>query len=114
LDDQPIIERIPSHARQNMSAMDPLALLDEPYTFTQYRPLLPAQFAAESRSCGLWLTEQELEAWHRVRLLVPFYRLARRQEAALRRRPFGLVRFGDLRRGHRRSQRPTTHAAGLK
>lgn len=27
--------------------------------------------------CGLWLSEQELEAFHRVRLLVPFYRVAR-------------------------------------
>ena len=57
--------------------MDTLRLLDEPFTFTQYRPLVPRQLIDEARKCGLWLGEQELEALHRVRLLVPFYRLAR-------------------------------------
>jgi hypothetical protein len=57
--------------------VDTLRLLDEPFTFTQYRPLLPRQFIDETKKCGLWLSQQELEALHRVRLLVPFYRLAR-------------------------------------
>jgi hypothetical protein len=60
-----------------MSGIDTLRLLDEPFTFTQYRPLLPRQFIDEAKKCGLWLSEQELEALHRVRLLMPFYRLAR-------------------------------------
>jgi len=40
--------------------------------------------------CGLWLSEQELEAFHRVRLLVPFYRVARdgRAIAAAHRRGY--------------------------
>jgi hypothetical protein len=62
---------------RKMSGVDTLRLLDEPFTFTQYRPLLPRQFIDEAKRCGLWLSEQELEAIHRVRLLVPLYRLAR-------------------------------------
>ena len=45
-----------------MSGIDTLRLLDEPFTFTQYRPLLPRQFIDEAKKCGLWLSEQELEA----------------------------------------------------
>jgi hypothetical protein len=60
-----------------MLVMDTLAIIDEPFTFTQYRPLTSHQFISEASKYGLWLSEQELEAWHRVRLLVPFYRVAR-------------------------------------
>jgi hypothetical protein len=60
-----------------MSTMDTLILLDEPFTFSQQRPLEPRQFIDEAQTCGIWMSEQELEAWHRVRLLVPLYRLAR-------------------------------------
>lgn len=63
--------------RGRPSAMDTLSLLAEPFTFTQFRPLLPRQFIGEARQCGVWLSDEELEAWHRVRLLVPLYRLAR-------------------------------------
>src|SRR5438128_2192419 len=71
-----------------MSAMDTLTIINELFTFTQYRPLLPRQLVDEAKGCGTWLSEQELEAWHRVRLLVPFYRLARdgREIAAAYRR----------------------------
>jgi hypothetical protein len=68
--------------------MDTLTIINEPFTFTQYRPLLPRQLVDEAKGCGTWLSEQELEAWHRVHLLVPFYRLARdgREIAAAYRR----------------------------
>ncbi len=64
--------------------MDTLSLVDEPFAFTQFRPLLPRQFIEEAKKCGLWLSQQELEAWHRVRILVPFYRLARDGRAIAR------------------------------
>jgi hypothetical protein len=60
-----------------MLVMDATILLDEPFTFTQQRLMLPAKFLEEARKCGLWMSEQELEAWHRVRLLVPAFRVAR-------------------------------------
>lgn len=60
-----------------MSSVDTLSVLDEPFAFTQFRPVLPAQFLSEAKNSGFSLSEQELEALHRVRLLVPFYRVAR-------------------------------------
>jgi len=68
--------------------MDTLSIVAEPFVFTQQRPLLPGQFLSEARQSGLHLSEQELEAFHRVRLLVPFYRVARegREIAAAHRR----------------------------
>lgn len=57
--------------------MDTRRLLEEPFTFTQLRPLLPRQFIDVAKKCGMWLSEQELEAFHRVRLVVPVYRVAR-------------------------------------
>jgi hypothetical protein len=46
--------------------MDTLTIMNEPFTFTQYRPLLPRQLVDDAKRCGTWLSEQELEAWHRV------------------------------------------------
>ena len=68
--------------------MDTRVLLSEPFTFTQYRPLQASDFLSEARNCGLWIGEQELEALHRTRLLVPFYRFVRdgREIAAAYRR----------------------------
>jgi hypothetical protein len=68
---------------------------------TQYRPLLPRQFIDETKKCGLWLSEQELKAFHRVRLLVPFYRLAR--DVAKSQTPTAAVRtYTTSRTGSRR------------
>jgi hypothetical protein len=55
--------------------MDTLTIVSEPFVFTQQRPLLPGQFLSEAKQSDM--SEQELEAFHRVRLLVPFYRVAR-------------------------------------
>jgi hypothetical protein len=68
--------------------VDTRVLLSEPFTFTQYRPLQASDFLSEARKCGLWLSDQEFEALHRTRLLVPFYRFVRdgREIAAAHRR----------------------------
>lgn len=68
--------------------MDTRVLLSEPFTFTQQRPLQASGFLSEARNCGLRSSEQELEAFHRTRLLVPFYRFVRdgREIAAAHRR----------------------------
>jgi hypothetical protein len=68
--------------------VDTLRLLEEPFTFTQRRPLLTSDFLSEGRKLGLALSAQELEAFHRVRLLIPLYRIRRdgREIAAAHRR----------------------------
>jgi hypothetical protein len=57
--------------------VDTRLLLSEPFTFTQNRPLQASDFLSEARKCGLWITEQELDALHRTHLLVPLYRFVR-------------------------------------
>jgi hypothetical protein len=71
--------------------METRVLLSEPFTFTQYRPLQASDFLSEARKCGLWISEQELEAFHRTRLLLPFFRFVRdgREIAAAHRRDQG-------------------------
>jgi hypothetical protein len=52
-------------------------LLDLPFTFTQLRPLTADAFRDAARDRGLLVSEQELEALHRTRLLIPFFRVRR-------------------------------------
>lgn len=54
-----------------------LDLVRLPYAFTQVRPLLPNGFAREARARGFSAAEQQLEALHRLRLLVPLFRVER-------------------------------------
>src|SRR5271170_570290 len=67
------------------SAVD---LLDLPYSFTQLEPLMPGEFQAEAKQRGLMLTDTELETLHRLRFVVPTFRVARdgRELALLARR----------------------------
>lgn len=96
---------------ENVTPMDTLALLSEPFTFTQYRPLQASDFLSEARNCGLWIGEQQLEALHRTRLLVPFYRFVRdgREIAAAHRRDKGQTHRRDE-AYHLSHWRPTSRA----
>jgi hypothetical protein len=61
----------------------PQELLDLPFSFTQLRLLMPHQFADEAKKRGLSISVSgdELEAFHRLRLLVPFFRVRRDRRA---------------------------------
>jgi hypothetical protein len=65
-----------------------LDLLDLPFSFWQLRPLTEQQFRTEAKERGVYLPAQQMEALHRLRLLVPIFRVARdgRAIAALARR----------------------------
>lgn len=52
-----------------------------PYTFTQQRPLLADGFLNATRERGLSMSEQQLEALHRARILVPLLRVRRNGRA---------------------------------
>jgi len=52
-------------------------LVELPYSFSQLPLLLADQFRQEARARGVELGEDELEALHRARLLVPLFRLSR-------------------------------------
>jgi hypothetical protein len=64
-------------ASQHVPMRSPVDLLELPYTFTQLRPLMSHQFVAEVRGRGVMLTEAQVEALHRVRLVTPFLRVQR-------------------------------------
>jgi hypothetical protein len=55
----------------------PLDLLEWPYSFSQLPLLTAEQFRREASGRGVELAEDELEALHRARLLVPMFRLSR-------------------------------------
>jgi hypothetical protein len=55
----------------------PLDLLELPYSFSQLPLLTAEQFRREAKGRGVELTEDELEALHRARVLVPLFRVAR-------------------------------------
>lgn len=55
----------------------PVDLVDLPYSFTQLAPLMPATFIREAAARGVQLTETQLEGLHRLRLLVPLFRVRR-------------------------------------
>lgn len=48
-----------------------------PYAFTQLKPFSTSKFSMEARDRGVSLTENALEALHRVGILVPFFRAQR-------------------------------------
>lgn len=54
-----------------------LDLLDLPFTFWQLRLLTEDQFRREAKARGVDLFERQLEGLHRLRLLIPFLRVAR-------------------------------------
>jgi hypothetical protein len=54
----------------------PLDLIELPYSFSQLGLMLADEFCREARERGVHLSVEELEALHRARLLVPFYREA--------------------------------------
>ncbi len=54
----------------------PLDLIELPYSFSQLGLMLADEFCREARERGVHLSAEELEALHRARLLVPFYREA--------------------------------------
>ena len=52
-----------------------LALLQDPYAFTQTRLLRPEDFITEANRRGVTLDREQLELLHRRRVLQPFYRV---------------------------------------
>ena len=52
-----------------------LALLQDPYAFTQTSLLRPEDFITEARTRGVTLDREQLELLHRRRVLQPFYRV---------------------------------------
>jgi hypothetical protein len=52
----------------------PLDLIELPYSFSQLGLMLANEFCREAHERGVHLSAEELEALHRARLLVPFYR----------------------------------------
>jgi hypothetical protein len=54
----------------------PLDLLELPYSFSQLPLLLGDEFRREASARGFDLSEDELEALHRARILVPLFRLS--------------------------------------
>lgn len=59
-----------------------LALLQDPYAFTQTRLLSPQDFIKEAEKRGVRLDRRQLELLHRRRVLQPFYRVHSRPVAA--------------------------------
>ena len=58
-----------------------LALLQDPYAFTQTRLLSPEGFSREAKKRGVRLTRGQLEHYHRRRVLLPFYEIHSRPVA---------------------------------
>lgn len=52
-------------------------LLDLPYSFTQLPLLMPEEFIREARQRGVRLSDNQLAALHRVRLVTPLFRVQR-------------------------------------
>lgn len=59
-----------------------LALLQDPYAFTQTRLLRPQDFIKEAEKRGVRLDRRQLELLHRRRVLQPFYRVHSRPVAS--------------------------------
>ncbi len=53
------------------------SLLDQPFSFWQLRLLTEQQFRDEAKARGVYLQSPQLEALHRLRLIVPVLRVAR-------------------------------------
>lgn len=70
----------------------PTDLLEQPYTFSLNEPLMPRDFIKAAELRGVTLTYDRLETLHRLRLLVPMFRV-KRQTRDIRR----LVANGDAR-----------------
>ena len=73
-----------------------LDLLELPYSFSQVELLLGKEFLKEASARGYELTDDELEALHRARILVPLFRLS--QDG---RPPRKALRAGKLYGGNR-------------
>ena len=70
----------PSVVPPNLSTTT-LALLQDPYAFTQTRLLGPEDFIREAKRRGIGLDRRQLELLHRRRVLQPFYRVHSRPVA---------------------------------
>jgi hypothetical protein len=73
-----------------------LDLLKLPYSFSQLELLLGEDFRREASARGLELTDEELEALHRARILVPMFRLTRDPQPAKRAFASNVVLGGRL------------------
>ncbi len=81
-------------------------LLEQPFVFTQLRLLAGDEFRSEAGKRGVHFTEETLEALHRLRVLVPFFRV-RRDRAAIGR----ALRRDENHLAHRLSSwRPTARS----
>ena len=63
-------------------SMTTLAILQDPYAFTQTGLLSPRDFIREADRRGVKLVREQLELLHRRRVLQPFYRFHSRAVAA--------------------------------
>ena len=70
----------PSVVPPNLSTTT-LALLQDPYAFTQTRLLSPQDFIREANKRGVRLDREQLELLHRRRVLQPFYKVHSRPVA---------------------------------
>jgi hypothetical protein len=70
-----------------VSVRSTVDLVDLPFAFAQRGLLMPTKFSSEARDRGMPVFEEQLEALHRARLLVPLLRVRRRRRelAAVRR-----------------------------
>lgn len=64
-------------SRNHVAMRTAIDLVALPYTFTQQRPLLANAFLSAARERGVSMVEQQLEALHRARILVPLLRVRR-------------------------------------